>query len=90
MCGIRPEPGGGFTHSLPGPAVQLPGVGFRDFEDLCDVAVAVGECFTQYERGAFGGLEPLHQRQQRNRHRLALLGGFQRTECAIAGDDGLG
>jgi hypothetical protein len=50
--------------------VQLAGVGFRDFEDLGDLAVAVAERLPEHEHGALVGSEPLHQRKQRDRHRI--------------------
>ena len=83
--GIGAEPGRRLADALSCPAVQLAGVGFRGLQDLCDVAVAVGERFAQHERGAFIGAQPLQYGEQRDRHRVALFDGFQRAECAVAG-----
>jgi hypothetical protein len=76
----------GFTQSLPGAPVQLADVGFRRFQDLGDLEVAVGERFSEDERRTLGRAESLHQAQQCDRYGLALFGGLQGAKCPVLGE----
>jgi hypothetical protein len=88
--GIRPEPRRLFVEPLAGAPMQLARIGFGCVKDVGDVGVALSECLPQHERGTLGGGQPFHQCEQRDGHGVALFDRFQRTQCAVGGEDGLG
>lgn len=85
LPGLRLEAGPRLGQSAASTAIELAAVDLRKLQDLRDLAIAVPERLPQDEHRPLCGDEPFQQYQQRQRHRVALLGRVQGSQCPVRG-----